>query len=151
MKSTVLKPRFIKYLFGLILIGTYAPAISQNKDSASKFVIKKGIPCHVTLAGKSASGKETNYTLIISADEIIKDPYVRTEGCGDYTVTSFAAVLTVNGTTVKKACPGSKLSTEMLDLIQQISKGSHVIIQEVHYKLPNGQTGVMPGINILIN
>jgi NifU-like protein involved in Fe-S cluster formation len=151
MKSTLLKTRFIKFLFGLILTGIYLPAVSQNKDSTSKFVIKKSVTCQATLADKSASGKKTNYTLIISADEILKDPYIRTDGCTDYTVSSFAMVLTVNGTTVKKVCTGNKLNSEMLDLVKEISKGSHIIFEDVHYKLPNGQSGVMPGINVLIN
>lgn len=146
-----INPRHIILLFGLATIAPYNAVNCQVKDSTSIFIIRKNVPCEATLAGKAASGKETNYTLIISADEILKDPYVRTNGCEGYTVTSFEMVLTVNGATVKKSCDGNHLTPEMIGIIRRISKGSHIIFQNVHYKLSNGEKGVMPGINVLIS
>ncbi len=150
MKSILLKSRFIKCLLAIILIVIHLPAVSQTKDSISKFVIKKSCPCQVILAGKSRSGKDSTYTPLPTMDEILKDPSVRITGCADYTVTSFELVLNANRNTINIVSTSNQLTPEMINYLQQTAKGAYVILQRVHYKLPSGQKGVMPGINFKV-
>ncbi len=66
-----------------------------------------------------------------------------------YQVTSFEMVVTVNGQTVKKPSSSNLFTPEMKTLMNQVGKGSHIIIQDVHVKGPDSR--VIPGVNITVN
>jgi gliding motility-associated protein GldM len=66
-----------------------------------------------------------------------------------YAVTSFEMVVTVNGATVQKSSNSNLFTPEMKTLMNQIGKGSHIIIQNVHVKGPDSRT--IPGVNISVN
>ncbi len=65
-----------------------------------------------------------------------------------YAVTSFEMVVTVNGQTVKKLSNSNLFTPEMKTLMNQVQRGSHIIIQGVHVKGPDSRT--IPGVNITI-
>jgi len=66
-----------------------------------------------------------------------------------YAVTSFEMVVTVNGQTAQKTSNSNLFTPDMKNLMGQIGKGSHIIIQNVHVKGPD--TRVIPGVNISVN
>jgi gliding motility-associated protein GldM len=66
-----------------------------------------------------------------------------------YAVTSFEMVVTVNGQTVKKLSNSNLFTPEMRTLMNQVGKGSHIIIQDVHVHGPDSR--VIPGVNITLN
>ena len=102
--------------------------------------------CQITLAGKSSYGKNNT----VKVEEILADPVIRTSGCKDYTITSFEFLISVDGKSYTKTSTNDHLTNEMLDLIRKIKSGDPILIQSVHYKLPSGDTGEMPGITLRI-
>jgi hypothetical protein len=66
-----------------------------------------------------------------------------------YAVTGFEMVVTVNGNTVQLESKSNLFTPQMKTLMNQVGRGSHIIIQQVHVHGPD--TRVIPGVNISVN
>jgi gliding motility-associated protein GldM len=67
----------------------------------------------------------------------------------NYAVTGFEMVVTVNGNTVQLESKSNLFTPQMKTLMNQVNRGSHIIIQQVHVHGPD--TRVIPGVNISVN
>ena len=67
-----------------------------------------------------------------------------------YDVTGFKMVLTVNGNTVEETSQSNLLTPKMKDLMGKVGKGTHIIIEGVHVRGPDGSRTI-PGANIQVD
>jgi len=140
------KITFSQFILGVLTLCFSISAFSQKKDTNIK---SNAVKCQIVFAGKYSGGANSRKVPLVSIQEILADPVVRTAGCDNYTITSFQlTIATVDGKAYVLASSDNHLTDQMLNLIQQVKKGNPIIIQAVHYKLPNGQTGIMAGINL---
>ena len=125
----------MKYFIGITFILLSIPVFSQHY-------------CQIELAGKTKDQDS------ISMEALLANPILTVPAaCANYTITSFTAVMTVDGSTISMTGYGSHLSTDILEPIRKMTKPGHIIIQAVHCKLPNGKTattGIIAGINITV-
>lgn len=118
-----------------------AVVLRKDTNSQSKLPV-----CQIILAGKL--GLATDST---SAEEILADPVIRSAGCDNLIITSFEFVTNVGNQFHQIVSKNDHLTKEMIHLVKAAMQGTPIIIQSVHYQLPNGKTGIMPGILLCIN
>ena len=132
--------------------------------------------CHISVSAKKADGSSQNFPAQEFRIKHIPDPvcYVlnqkgdihvskaalsgsqgvqaRLENFDfklDYNVTSFEFVASANGVSKTIPCQGPSFTQEMKQLMQKLSPGSHITIQNVHCKSIT-DTRTIPGCNIII-
>ena len=141
----------IKSLLGLLAIGLSLPVMSQSKDTSVVQKIENNVKCQVMLAGRLSIGSDSTYEPTIALNDILADPILRTTGCADYTITGFTLITTDDNAINQEQAFNCHLTSNMIGLLRKVQKGNGVVIQNVHYRMPNGQTGTMPGIHFTMN
>jgi hypothetical protein len=135
------KNYFMRYLISLLIISCSFYAYSGTLTESGI----KAHACQIELAGKLGVATDS-----LSTDDIIAQPVVGTSGCSGYVVNSFQILIIANGKTLRMTSTSDHFTDEMLTTIRQIIKTTRLVILNVHCKLPNGQSGILPGLAIKV-
>jgi hypothetical protein len=148
-------PCFMKYFLAAFCLCMSVAVFAQNTDSAAhnptapkKDTMNKAKPgrCRIMLAGRlGVAGDST------SVDDILADPIIRPAKGTTFSVTAFEMAVNYKGEFHLLEAKNDHLTKDMLKIVKDAMQGTPIIIQNVHYALPDGKTGVMPGLVLCIN
>jgi hypothetical protein len=146
-----MKSRTLKSVVGLLAICLSMSAVAQTKDTTVALPVHEYYQCQVSLAGRLSMGSDSTYEPMIKLADLLNDPVLKTAGCANYTITSFTMVIPDGNSLYTEEAFNDHLTSNMIALIQKAQKVNGIIIKNVHYKMPNGQTGVMGGMHFSVN